>query len=810
MNVLEWIKDQILIFDGAMGTMLQKRGLAAGALPELLNLTDHDTVLQIHKDYVFAGADVVTTNTFQAHELKLQGHSVEEVVAAGMRCARASGARFVALGVGPLGQLMKPLGTIGFERAYEVYRRQMIAGEASGADLILIETISDLYEAKAAILAARENTGLPVFCTMTFQEDGRTFLGCDPLTAVITLQGLGVDALGANCSLGPDKLGSVMKTMLKYSHVPVMVQANAGLPVYRDGEAHYEMLPESYADWAAEMVCDGVRIVGGCCGTSPEHIRAIKEQLGERHRGWFLVSGQASTPRTTPCVVRVSACTSGNRTVVLDGAVTEIGERLNPTGKKKLQAALRSGDMAYLIKEAIAQVEAGAQILDVNVGLPELDEPAVMAKVVCELQEVVYAPLQIDSSNPAAIEAGLRVYNGKPIINSVNGKRESMERIFPLAKKYGALVVGLTLDENGIPATAQGRLEIARRIRDTAARYGIPQEELLIDCLVLTASAQQEQVKETLTAIHLVKSELGLKTVLGVSNVSFGLPERELINAAFLAAALGAGLDAAILNPISERYRQVLDAYRVLNNEDKDARQFIEKYREAETQENTTQGDRLLVLDNTRNLSLCVVHEIISQGRKEEAAAAVSELLKTVAPLEVIDNAFIPALNAVGKRFELGEIFLPQLMQSAQAVQNGFRIIKERMRSTGQKQVEKGRILMATVHGDIHDIGKNIVGMILESYGYEILDLGKDVPAETIVEAIRCNQIRLVGLSALMTTTVKSMKDTITSAREAKLDCSFFVGGAVLNAEYATFVGAEYYAKDAMESVTIAERFFAG
>lgn len=783
MDVREWLKDNLLIFDGGMGTMLQKRGLAPGAIPELLNITNPDTVTDIHREYVQAGADVISANTFQAHELKLDGNNVEEIVTAGINCARNSGARFVALDVGPVGQLLEPLGSISFDRAYEVFRRQMIAGEKAGADLIIIETISDPYEAKAAILAAKENTSLPVMCTMTFQEDGRTFLGCDPVTATITLQGLGVDALGVNCSLGPEKLAPVVDAMLKYSRVPVIVQANAGLPTYNDGEAVYEMTPEFYAEKAAEMVQKGVRVVGGCCGTTPEHIRKLKENIAG-------IKPQPISP------VAVSACTSGSCTVILDGASTEIGERLNPTGKKKLQAALRSGDMGYIINEALDQVKAGAQILDVNVGLPELDEPAVMADVIRELQGVITVPLQIDSSHAGAIESGLRVYNGKPIINSVNGKRESMEQIFPLAKKYGALIVGLTLDETGIPPTAQGRLEIARRIMDTAASYGILKEDIIIDCLVLTASAQQSQVKETLAAIKLVKAELGLKTVLGVSNVSFGLPNREVINAGFLACALGAGLDAAILNPLAPRYREILSVYRVLNDEDKNAEAFIAGY---------TDDSPKPVVKEKSALSL---REIIEEGRKDESAAAVKEMLKSLPPLHIIDNEFIPALETVGKDFESGKIFLPQLMQSAQAVQNGFAVIKEHMEASGEQPQEKGRILMATVQGDIHDIGKNIVSMILESYGYKIIDLGKDVPIETVVDAIRQHNIHLAGLSALMTTTVKSMKDTIAAVHVAGLDCEFFVGGAVLNNEYADYVGAEYYARDAMESVNIAKRFF--
>ncbi|MCL1876361.1 MAG: homocysteine S-methyltransferase family protein [Synergistaceae bacterium] len=783
MNVREWIKNDILLFDGAMGTMLHKFEMKRGTIPETLNISSPDVITEIHKEYVQAGSDVVTTNTFQANELKLgSGMSVEEIVSAAVSCAKDSGARYTALDVGPLGQLMAPLGTVSFESAYEIFKRQMIAGEKAGADLIIIETISDLYEAKAAVLAAKENTGLPVFCTMSFQEDGRTFLGCDPLTAVMTLQGLGVDALGVNCSLGPELLLPVVDVMLKYSRLPVIFQPNAGLPIFQNGEPVYESVPVQYAVYITKMVRRGVRIAGGCCGTTPEYIRIIKEQL----------NGMKPVD-TAP--LRVSACTSGNRTVILDGATTEIGERLNPTGKKKLQEALRTGDTAYLVNEAISQEQAGAQILDVNVSLPELDEPATMAKVIRELQEATGAPLQIDSSDPAAIEAGLRVYNGKPIINSVNGNREVMEKIFPLANKYGALVVGLTLDEDGIPPSAIDRLEIARRIRDTALLYGVSEEDLLIDCLVLTASAQQAQVKETLLAIKLVK-ELGLKTVLGVSNVSFGLPGREIINAAFLASALGAGLDAAIINPLSARYREILDAYRVLNNEDRDAVNFIAKY----------SGDtRSLSVQTNPDLTLA---EIIERGRKDEAEAAVKKRLEISAPLEIIDGEFIPALNRIGKRFEAGEIFLPQLMQSAQAVQRGFAVIKDHMKSFGGRCESKGRILLATVHGDIHDIGKNIVSLILESYGYEIIDMGKDAPVQKIIDAIREHDIRLAGLSALMTTTMKSMKETIKAAHDEKLECAFFVGGAALNKEYAEYAGADYYAKDAMEGVTIANRFF--
>ena len=783
MNILDALKNQIIFFDGAMGTMLQSRGLAPGQLPELYNLTHPELVTDIHRDYVTAGTHIITSNTFQAHELKLGEHNVEAVVSAGIACAKASGAPFVALDVGPLGQLMEPMGIVRFERAYEVFRRQMMAGEAAGADLILIETISDLYEAKAAILAAKENTNLPVFCSMTFQADGRSFVGCDPLTAVLTLQGLGVDALGINCSMGPDALRPVVETMLRHAHVPVLLQANAGLPTICDGHSCYDLSVADYANQVASMVAQGVRIIGGCCGTTPEHIRLLKSLVGDK-----------KPVITEP--LRITACTSGTHTVVLDGKTTEIGERLNPTGKKAMQAALREGNIDFLLGEAIAQVNAGAQVLDLNLGLPELDEPALFSTVTRQVQAITQAPLQIDSTDPLAIEAGVRIYNGLPIINSVNGKQSVMDAIFPIAKKYGALVIGLTLDESGIPPTAMERLAIAEKIRNCARTYDIPDENLIIDCLVLTASAQQALVKETLAAIRLVKAQLGLRTTLGVSNVSFGLPSRDLLNASFLAAAFGAGLDSAIINPYSKRCREVLDSFRVLHNEDQDATAYISRYgQDAAPPATVAQSE----------LSLA---QIIERGLKNQSAAKVEQLLQEMPALDIIDNHFIPALNSVGARFETGELFLPQLMLSAQAVQNGFAAISRHNQSCGAAQSSKGRILLATVYGDIHDIGKNIVRMLLENYGYEIIDLGKDVPIDLVVSTIRDKDIRLVGLSALMTTTVKSMKDTIAAVRAAGLPCTFFVGGAVLTEEYADYVGAEHYAADAMEGVAIAKAFF--
>jgi len=781
------LKNKIVTFDGAMGTMLQQSVLRQGELPELLNLSNPDEIIRIHRLYAEAGADIITANTFQAHELKLGvDNSVEEVVAAGVDCAKRAGAGLVALDVGPLGQLMEPMGTISFERAYSVFKRQMEAGQKAKADLILIETISDIYEAKAAVLAAKENTDLPVICTLTFQDDYRTFVGCDALTAVIFLQDIGVDALGVNCSLGPDKLVPVVEEMLKYSRVPVLVQPNAGLPKIRGGQTVFDLSPEDFCESVLKMVRKGVRLAGGCCGTTPEHIRLLSEKVKN-------IVPEKSAYKF------VCACTSGLQTVILDNAVTEIGERINPTGKPKMREALKNGRIDVVLNEAVAQVSAGAHVLDVNVGLPDIDEPKVLADVIKNIQSITTAPLQIDSSDTKALEAGLRVYNGKPILNSVSGKQTVMEEIFPLAKKYGALVIGLTLDENGIPKTAEERFKVAEKILNTALSYGIPKENLIIDCLVLTVSAQQDQVMETLKCIRLVKSKLNLKTILGVSNVSFGLPERDRVNSVFLSAALGAGLDAAILNPLSEMYRQVLDVYRVLNNEDKNGTAYIEKYSLAKSKERNKKGTEF---------SEKTLPEIIEQGLKDLSAPAVTQMLKTVMPIDIIDQIFVPALNKIGKRFESGEIFLPQLMLSAQTVQNGFEVIWQHMQKTGIKRQTKGRIILATVYGDVHDIGKNIVHMLLKNYGYDIIDLGKDVRGENVIEAVKKYNVRLVGLSALMTTTVKNMKNIIEMVKKECPDTWFMVGGAVLNQEYAVMTGADFYAGDAMDGVTIANRFF--
>lgn len=782
MDVREYMKEHLLLFDGAMGTMLQKAGLEAGGLPEVYNVTHPEIVSAIHEQYVQAGCDVITANTFQANELKLKecGYSAEELIAAGVTLAKKSGAKYVALDIGPLGQLMAPMGTLTFDAAYEMFARQIQAGAAAGADIILFETMSDLSEVKAGILAARENCDLPVFVTMTFQEDGRTFVGCDPISVAVTLSGLRVDALGVNCSLGPNEITPAVEQLLQYSRVPVMVQPNAGLPRIQDGETVYDISVEEYGKAVRALAEKGVRILGGCCGTTPEFIADLRKFANHARP-------VAATPK------RATLVCSGTKTVEWNG-VHVIGERINPTGKKVLKEKLREGAFDYIIGEAITQTQNGADMLDVNTGLPEIDEAATLVRAVQEIQAVSNLPLQIDSSDPKAIERAVRCYNGKPVINSVNGKQESMDAIFPIVRKYGAVVIGLALDENGIPETAQGRLEIARKIVNEAAKYGIPKEDIVIDCLVLTASAQQDLVIETINAIKLVKSELGLKTVLGVSNVSFGLPRREILNSVFLAAAFGAGLDAAIINPMSEEVMKAVHAFRVLNNQDKDAGEYISRYSAA--QEQTAQKP-------VTNKSL---KDLIIEGRREEAGAKTEELLKTTEPLAIIDNEFIPALDIVGERYEKGILFLPQLIQSAEAVKQGFDLLKAALpKDSG---VSKGRIVLATVYGDIHDIGKNIVKMLLENYGYEVIDLGKDVPVETVVDTVRDKNVKLVGLSALMTTTVKSMKDTIAALREANLDCKVMVGGAVLNEEYVEFVGADYYAKDARASVKIAAEFF--
>lgn len=789
MDFREFLKENIVIFDGAMGTMMQRMGLQAGELPELLNMTHPEMIRDIHRQYVEAGSHVVSTNTFQASEYKLKncGYTVEEIIYRAVSLAKESGARFTALDVGPVGQLMEPLGPLTFQEAYEMFRRQMAAGEKAGADLIIVETMSDIYEVKAALLAAREHTSLPVILSLTYQADGRTFTGTDPVTATLALQGMEPDALGLNCSMGPRELLPITEKILRYSKLPVIVQANAGLPDIIDEETVYTITPEEYVESVTAMLDLGVRIIGGCCGTDPEFIRQICQAAQGR---------KPIPPRPEKC----SAVTSATRTVFLDNRITVIGERINPTGKPKLKEALRENRIEYILNEAIDQAKHGADVLDINVGLPELNEPEVIRQTVKSVQEICSLPLQIDSADPKAIEAGLRACNGRAMVNSVNGKKESMEAIFPLVKKYGALVVGLTLDEDGIPETAEGRYAIAEKIVHTAETYGIPREDILIDCLTLTASAQQQAVLATLEGIRLVKERLGVKTVLGVSNVSFGLPNRPLLNSIFLTAAMGAGLDAPILNPMSEEMMRAVETFRVFNCQDPGAARYIGKYSDVRIETKAPENKPTAgVFD--------ALMELIIDGLKEETADQVRLLLETCSPLDIIDQGFVPALNQVGDGFETGEVFLPSLMMSAEAVKAGFDVIKA-ARKPEDEASSKGKVVVATVQGDIHDIGKNIAKMLLENYGYEVIDLGRDVPIQKVVDAVREHQAKLVGLSALMTTTVKNMKSTIAAIREAGLDCGIMVGGAVLNPEYAQFVGADYFVKDAREGVEIAKKVF--
>lgn len=804
-----------LLFDGGMGTMLQAAGLKAGALPELLCLTNPDAITRVHAAYVAGGSEVVTTNTFGANALKLHEEAtVEEVFNAAAACARAAGARYVAGDIGPLGTLLRPLGTMGFDEAYDHFAQEARAAQAAGCDLIIIETMTDLAEIKAAVLAAKENCDLPIFATMTFEADGRTFLGTSPDIAAITLDALGADVVGINCSLGPAELRPFARAMLAVTAKPVMVQANAGLPHVEDGCTVFDIDPQSYAAAVANMVEDGVGIIGGCCGTNPDYIRLLADIIADR----------APQQRPAPASFTV---TGAQRLVELpqdSHRVAVIGERINPTGKKRLQAALREGNLDYVVGQGISQQEQGADVLDVNVGLPGIDEPRMIARAVEALQGATLLPLQIDSTNANAIEAGVRAYAGKPIINSVNGKQEVLDAVLPIAAHYGCNVIGLTLDEDGIPATASERVAIARRIIDEAARYGISRERILIDCLVMTASTNQAQVTEILRAVTLCRQELGVHCTLGVSNVSFGLPARELLNATFLAAAFGAGLDAPIMNPGSQRYMDAVYSYRVLNAEDLGSAQFIERYAGWDDPYKvpvSVASTPAAPSSTAPATSPCTapspagansaqgngeLHHLVLSGRKADVPALVHDLLAEHDAMDVIDRMLIPALDEVGDKFDRGEFFLPQLMASAEAARAGFDTIRDLMPAGDVS--DKGKIALATVKGDIHDIGKNIVKMLLENYGYRVYDLGRDVDPQAVLDAVQQHDIPLVGLSALMTTTVTNMEETIALLRREAPGVRVFVGGAVLTPEYARQIGADFYAKDAAESARIAERVF--
>lgn len=791
MTILTDLKTQILLFDGAMGTQLQDRGLPIGGIPEHFNLTHPEVVEAIHRDYVAAGADVITANTFQANTTKMAADELDETIHTAIALAKKAEPKYVAYDMGPTGQLLQPMGTLSFDAAYEMFASQAIIAEQAGADLVIIETVADLLEAKIAVLAVKENTKLPVFVTMTYQEDGRTFVGVDPQTATLTLQNLGVDVLGVNCSLGPKELAPIVAKILDYAQIPVMVQANAGLPQMENGETVYKITPETYVAYTQKLLAQGVAVVGGCCGTTPEFIRQLRLLIDQ-------------TEKVYPEPKSGTFITSGLKTLEIGLGLSLIGERINPTGKPRLKEALRENNISYIIQEAVAQRDAGADILDVNVGLPEIDEAKMMVKTIVELQSLLDLPLQIDSSETAALEAGARHYNGIPLINSVNGKPSSMAKIFPIVAKYGGVILGLCLDDEGIPETAEKRYQIAEKIVHEAGKYGITPDRVMIDPLVLTASAQQEQVPVTLDTIRLVKERLGCKTVVGLSNISFGLPNRALLNGTFLAQAFGAGLDAPIMNPLSDYMMRVVRSLKVFTGQDTNSEDYIANEQNATIAVTVANGSgNQASTDDTLDLKGMII-----KGRKELTAAETRKMLETMTPLDIVNTYFIPALDIVGAQFEKGELFLPQLMQSAEATQQAQEVLKAALAKSGQKSESLGRLLLATVEGDIHDIGKNIVKMILENYGYEVVDLGKDVPIETVVETVVTQKIKLVGLSALMTTTVQNMKKTITAIKTVAPDTVFMVGGAVLNEEYREFVGADYYAKDAMASVDITQKFF--
>ena len=776
---------EIILLDGGMGTMLQAAGLPIGQLPELWNVTRPEAVTAIHRRYVEAGSRVLYTNTFGANRCKAAGcgRSVRELVEGGVRCARAAAEGRdvkVALDIGPTGRLLEPLGDLGFEEACEIFREIVVSGAEAGADLIVVETMSDLNEMRAAVLAAKENSNLPVWATMTFEATGRSFLGVTVGAMALTLTGLGVDALGFNCSLGPKELLGLVRELREWTELPLILKPNAGLPDPATGA--YHITPEEFAEELSRAPALGVSILGGCCGTTPEFIRAAAAALRDLR--------PAPRPKKTRCGV----CSA--TTVAETNAVRVIGERINPTGKKRFQQALREGDIDYIVLRGVEQQDAGADILDVNVGLPGLDEPEMMRRTVRALQAAVDLPLQIDSSDPRAIEAGLRACCGKAVVNSVNGKAEVLETVLPLCKKYGAAVVGLCMDENGIPQDWRGRVAIARRILDAALAHGIAKEDVFIDCLTLTVSAQQEQAVETLRAVRAVKEELGLHTVLGVSNISFGLPARETITRSFLTQAMYAGLDLPIVNPNQSAMMDAVAAFRVLSGQDRDSEDYIRRFAAAP-------AEAAPVGNGGGEMSL---GEAIMRGLPRETAALTAKALEEMDELEAVEKLLIPALDRVGERYERGEIFLPQLMKAASAACAGFDLIKTRIAKRGGSAVSKGKIVLATVQGDIHDIGKNIVRVVLENYGYTVVDLGRDVPPQTVVEAAIREDAKLVGLSALMTTTVKSMAETIEALRKSGHDCRIMVGGAVLTEEYAAQIGADYYAKDAKQSADIARK----
>jgi len=841
MTIRELLKKRVLISDGAMGTMMQKYGMAAGELPESLNFTRPEMIERIHREYVEAGSDFVASNTFGANSWKLKdtGYQVEEVICKAVEIARKAGAPFVALDIAPIGRLMEPTGDLSFEEACSLFAEQIKAGIKAGVDILFFETFTDIYEMKAGVITARELTDLPVFCSVTFQEDGRMLMGTDPMTAVNILQDLGADVIGVNCSLGPAQMVPIVKEMLRYSKLPVIVQPNAGLPRVEDGKTIFDVGAEEFTDAMEEMLRAGVSVVGGCCGTTPEYIKMLVDRVKsiddantQNSSTTTANSPEQGTKAHNPSSLYCgpyTAVSSSTKTVMLDNRVRIIGERINPTGKKLLKEALKNRDFTYIENEAIQQVKAGAAILDINVGLPEINEEEMMLEAVSRVSSVVNVPLQIDSADAKVLETAVRRYNGKPIINSVNGKQSVMDAVFPIAKKYGACLIALTLDEKGLPENAEERIAIAERIIKEAAKYGIGPERILVDCLTLTVSAQQTAGRDTLQAIRTIKELYPVKATLGASNVSFGLPERKLLNRTFLAMALEAGLDAPITDPLVAEYTDTIHAFETLAGKDVDSVEYIARYggqqapsqggaastaapagSSAATAGPSPQAGSAALPQTPAPTEKSLAEklaEIILEGYIDRAASVTTELLKEYQPLEVVEQIIIPALERVGADYESGARFLPQLVKSADTVKAAFEVLKKKMADSGQT-ICYGRIIMATVKGDVHDIGKNIVKVILENYGYEVIDLGKDTDIDLIVNTAKEENIRLVGLSALMTTTVVSMESTIKALRKAAPNCKIVVGGAVLTPEYAKKIDADYYCKDAMEAVRVANSVF--
>ena len=786
MNIRDFIKNNIVYLDGGMGTLLQKSGLQPGELPEHWNISHPEVIREIHKNYYDSGSNVVNTNTFGANTLKFSIDELDEIICHAVKNAdearKASPGeqeKFIALDVGPTGKLLKPLGDLDFEDAVKIFAETIRLGVKYGVDLITIETMNDSYETKAAVLAAKESSDLPIIVTNAYGENGRLMTGANPAVMAAMLEGMGVDAIGANCSLGPKQLMDVMDELLKYCSVPVAFKPNAGLPKSDGKVTYYDVDADEFAQDIKLSVENGVRIVGGCCGTTPEYIKKVCELT----RGMKPKEIEKKT---------YSVCTSYNKAVFFGEKPILIGERINPTGKKRFKQALLENDIGYILQEAVNQQAKGVHVLDVNVGLPGIDEAQMLTTSVCELQCVTDLPLQIDSSDPVAMESALRRYNGKAMINSVNGKEENMNAIFPLVKKYGGFVVALTLDEKGIPSTVEGRMKIARKILLTAALYGINKKDIIFDPLAMTVSADKMSAVTTLETVKKITEQLGCNTSLGVSNVSFGLPSRELVNAAFFTTAMENGLSAAIMNPYSARMMEVYYSFNVVKGLDDNCMDFINFASQQEVQ------------PTVKHESSLTLKEAIEKGLKEKSSEITTAMLGENAPLDIVNSHVIPALDDVGRRFEEKKLFLPQLLMSAEAAKASFEVIKAAMAADGNS-VKKGNIVIATVHGDIHDIGKNIVKLLLENYGYNVIDLGKNVPPETVLNAVIENHAPLVGLSALMTTTVPAMEETVKLVKEKAPWCKTVVGGAVLTQDYADKIGADKYAADAMESVRYAE-----